>query len=289
MHSAQSPSADLLSPPVNGALALEQKQEIHDLRISVAFDSGRSRPLPRLKPVILRAAAAARVDQNPSAFSPPLVAHLPPLTQARVADPSNDTTFEVLVPEDRIRFLEYSHVCIDIPDMPSGGEAGQNATIQLRYTAEYMDPNHEHKRHLPVNETFYSCADVTLVSQSAFTYDDIPCFNATADWDDDTTGHHVQEHEHEHEHDHGSDHDHEHDHGSDESSDDDSGDSSSGGSGLSGGDIAGIVIGSVVGVAVIATAAWYFIRRDRREKQLAQHMTANANKSGAQSMSQSTS
>jgi hypothetical protein len=161
-------------------------------------------------------------------------------------------------------------VCLDLPslglDDDSIDTAGTNATIQLRYVAEYIDPDHHHrrrrssssvKRHMPVNETFFACADVTLVREEAFTLD-IPCFNATAEADDD--------HDHEHD-DEDEDHEHSHEDENDEDEDEDHEHS-----GLSGADIAGIVVGSVVGVAVIATVAWYFWRRDRREKQVAQHI-----------------
>jgi BIM1-like copper acquisition factor len=145
----------------------------------------------------------------------------------------------VLIPQDRIRALDFAHVCIDLPTLPSAAVEGRNATIRLRYVAEYLDPNHSHdrRRHLPVNETFYSCADVTLMARDEFfRIDDIPCFNATGDFD---AGH---------------SHDEDDEAEVEEGSDDDKN------SGLSKG--------------VIATALWYFIRRDRREKQMVQRMTA---------------
>lgn len=179
-----------------------------------------------------------------------------------VPDPTNDTEFQVILSSEQIQSLDFSHVCLDLPSLGLDSEAGTNATIQLRYVAEYIDPDHDHrrvKRHMPVNETFYACADVMLVREEAFTFD-IPCFNTTAEADDD---HHDDDDDDDHEH----SHEHEGDDDEDEDDDDHEGDS-----GLSGADIAGIVVGSVVGVAVIATVAWYLWRRDRREKQVAQHI-----------------
>ncbi|KAH6695371.1 hypothetical protein F5X68DRAFT_198336 [Plectosphaerella plurivora] len=198
-------------PLADGILALEQKQHVFDVQVSITFDEA----------------------------------------------PSNTSDFDVLIPQDRIRALDFSHVCIDLPALPTTAAEGRNATIRLRYVAEYLDPNHSHdrRRHLPVNETFYSCADVTLMALDEFYRDNVPCFNATGDFDND------EEHSHSHSHD-------------DEEEAEEVGSGSSS-SGLSKGDIAGIVIGSIVGVAVIATALWYFIRKDRREKQMAQRMAGD--------------
>jgi hypothetical protein len=176
-------------------------------------------------------------------------------------DPSNDTEFQVIVPSSRIQALSYSHVCLDLPSLVPDATAGTNATLQLRYVAEYIDSDHgHHRRHLPVNETFYSCADVTLVTAEAFAFD-IPCFNVTGSYDEEDT-----EEEPGHSHDEDEDHDAEEGHD----------DEDNGGSGLGKGDIAGIVVGSVVGAAVLATVAWYLWRRDRREKQVAQHIMAES-------------
>lgn len=161
----------------------------------------------------------------------------------------------MLIPQDRIRTLGFSHVCIDLPSLPAAAEAGRNATIRLRYVAEYLDPAHAHdrRRHLPVNETYYSCADVTLMARDEFfRVDDIPCFNATGDFEAD-------------------DHAYSHADGDGEEASTAAGGSDNG---LSKGGIAGIVIGVVVGFAVMATALWYLVRRDRRRKQAVQHTTA---------------
>lgn len=178
------------------------------------------------------------------------------------SEPSNSSDFEVIIPQSRIPNLEFSHVCLNLPDLPSLASDGQNATLQIRYTAEYIDPDHHHKRHAASNETFYVCADVTLVESEVFDFE-IPCFNVTADYED----------EEEHGHSHGDDDEgHEHD------DDDESEDGGHGHShdGLSGEVIAGIVIGSVVGAALIALVAWYLIRKDRRNKQVAQHVMENS-------------
>lgn len=201
-------------------------------------------------------------------MSPQVSSHPKPNAHSPPPDPSSVSDFEAIISHNNIRSLEYSHVCIDLRNMPSSASAGQNATIRLQYVAEYIDPDHSHsKRHMPVNETFFSCTDVTLVDANDFDYE-IPCFNSTGDFDSQ------------------GDHGHSHD-GDDHHDEESSSSSSGGGSGLSGGDIAGIVIGSIVGVAVIATALWYFIRRDRREKQIVQHMTSNVH--GGKSVSESVS
>lgn len=171
-------------------------------------------------------------------------------------DPTNSTNFQPI--KQNITHLKWSHVCLPPVTLPRTAQPGQNATIQLAYRAAYIDSDHGHKRrHLPVNETFYVCSDITLVAPEAFTFE-IPCFNATADYDQEEGGgeqpaqNHVEEPEH----------------------DDDSGPDS----GLSAGDIAGIVIGSVVGVAIIVCLCVYLWRKDRRQKQVAQVMVENAGK-----------
>lgn len=184
-------------------------------------------------------------------------------------NPVANDDFTTVIPATRIPSLDMSHYCFDMPSLPSSAAASLNATIQLRYTAEYIDPNHTHKfkRHTAENQTFYACSDITLVEAAVFTYT-IPCFNITSDA-------------------HGGDGDEEHDHSHEDDDDDatsgstqgqDEGSGSSGSSGLSKQATAGIVIGCVVGVGMVASLGYYLYRRDRREKQVAQHIMATSDK-----------
>lgn len=165
--------------------------------------------------------------------------------------------------------MGWSHVCIDLPSisLPAGAADAEstNATIRLRYTAEYVDPDHHHrrrdmvKRHMATNETWYSCADVTLVPAEVFAFD-IPCFNATGNFESHSHGDH---------HDDDDDDDH-----------DDDDDESGGSSALSKGAIAGIVVGSAVGATLVGIVAWYFCRKDRREKEIAERVMYEHDKTG---------
>ncbi|KAK0610963.1 hypothetical protein B0T14DRAFT_500153 [Immersiella caudata] len=160
-------------------------------------------------------------------------------------DPKSNSDFTSVL--SGVDSLDFEHVCIPMPAL-TGAQAGQNATLQLKYVAEWVDPHHSHKRHTETNETFYSCADVTFVEQAQFSFE-IPCFNATAE----EHGDHDEDHGHEDDHDH--DHDHDHD------------------DGLSKEAIAGIVIGCVAAVAAIGLIGFYLYRKDRREKLLVRAMT----------------
>lgn len=137
-----------------------------------------------------------------------------------------------------MRELDPGHTCVNVEDAPSSTSAGANATLQIKYIADFDTPD---------NQTFYACADITYVELTDFDTA-IPCFNVTEPADDDS----------------GSDSDHtDSDSDSDSDSDkSDSGSSSGGGSsGLSGGAIAGIVVGSVAGVALFALAGLLIYRR----------------------------
>ncbi|PKS05594.1 hypothetical protein jhhlp_008112 [Lomentospora prolificans] len=185
-------------------------------------------------------------------------------------NPATNEDFITIVPASHIRSLDMSHYCFDMPSLPSSAVAGLNATLQLRYTAEYIDPNHTHKfkRHTAENQTFYACSDITFVEPAVFTYT-IPCFNVTADAHAGESGETGEEHEHSHEN-------------NETSSESTEGQSrasgSSGSSGLSKEAIAGVVIGCVVGVGIVASLGFYLYRRDRREKQVAQQIMAAGEK-----------
>ncbi|AEO62968.1 uncharacterized protein THITE_2107797 [Thermothielavioides terrestris NRRL 8126] len=92
-------------------------------------------------------------------------------------DPKTQSDFTPLetspVPE-----LYPGHTCLSVPDIttitsPSANQppsVGTNATIQIKYTADFDRPE---------NQTFYACADITFVAASAFNPASVPCFNAT--------------------------------------------------------------------------------------------------------------
>ncbi|KAK5653219.1 hypothetical protein OQA88_9118 [Cercophora sp. LCS_1] len=196
-------SANRAAKEPGGSLALDGKQEVFDVRVSISFSE----------------------------------------------DPENNDDFKTVL--SGVDSLDFEHVCIPMPALQAG--EGKNATLQLRYVAEWIDPHHSHKRHTETNQTFYSCADVTFVEAAKFTFE-IPCFNATAEEHGDDEGAHGHGED-------GHDHDHEEEHHED------------GSDGLSKEAIAGIAIGCVAAFAAVSTLMVYLFRRDRREKLLVRSMT----------------
>ncbi|KAM5349245.1 hypothetical protein ACJ41O_005752 [Fusarium nematophilum] len=166
-------------------------------------------------------------------------------------DPSENDYFETLIEEKSIADLNPGHTCVEIDDAPSRISAGDNATLQIIYRADWDAPH---------NQTFYACADITFVESSAFTFK-IPCFNSTEPGEDDiaagatanpsaTATHRATSTE-----------------TSEASNGSDEGESSGGGSKkLSGGAIAGIVVGAIAGVVLIAGAALFLWRRNQQKK-----------------------
>ncbi|GKU09453.1 gpi-anchored protein [Fusarium langsethiae] len=159
-------------------------------------------------------------------------------------DPSSNDDFATLIQEKSIADLNPGHSCVKVPDAPSGVSAGDNATLQIIYRADWDAPH---------NQTFYACADITFVSKADFDFA-IPCFNATEPGDDDkaagATANPSPAATHLHD--------------SSDSSDDE--EEVSGGKKLSGGAIAGIIVGSVAGVLLIAGAALFVWRRKQQAK-----------------------
>ncbi|KAM5524072.1 gpi-anchored protein [Fusarium oxysporum f. sp. phaseoli] len=130
---------------------------------------------------------------------------------------------------------------------PSKVSAGDNATLQIIYRADWDAPH---------NQTFYACADITFVKESELNFE-IPCFNATEPGDDDKAAGATV----------GPSPTATHPSTSSESSDASEAESKSGKSNkLSGGAIAGIVIGSIAGVVLIAGAILFFLRRSQQAK-----------------------
>ncbi|KAJ0107655.1 hypothetical protein J7T55_010260 [Diaporthe amygdali] len=153
-------------------------------------------------------------------------------------EPTTQSDFTEQIVQN-ITEVEPGHQCYKIASLPSTATAGTNATIQLAYWADYEGENGGK------NETFYACADITLVEAADFSAQ-VPCFNVTA-------------------------------------ADFDSGDatatetvasatvtptsataSSSGSGGLSKGAVAGIAVGTIVGsLAVVGAFAFMLLKRRR--------------------------
>lgn len=129
--------------------------------------------------------------------------------------------------------LKLGHTCVNLPNPPDTVKAGANATLQIKYIADFDKPE---------NQTFYACSDITYVPITDFKAH-IPCFNATQDTPEGDKGGESGK----------------------------TGDTTqtptptpSKKSGLSGGAIAGIVIGSIAGVGLIAAAALIIFRRKQQ-------------------------
>ncbi|KAK4464788.1 hypothetical protein QBC42DRAFT_317617 [Cladorrhinum samala] len=114
-----------------------------------------------------------------------------PLTGGRIAFTAQDDSYNAVIsisfsqdPKTQAEFssalniapipeLDPGHTCFTIPDPPFTITPGTNATLQLKYTADFDRPE---------NQTFYACADITYVLQDtwqALHGDKIPCFNAS--------------------------------------------------------------------------------------------------------------
>ncbi|OIW29734.1 hypothetical protein CONLIGDRAFT_680555 [Coniochaeta ligniaria NRRL 30616] len=89
-------------------------------------------------------------------------------------NPSSQSDFTYILTPIPITEVDPGHTCLGIADPPSDIAAGTNATIQIKYTADFDRPE---------NQTFYACADITYVAAAGFNSADVPCFNATTDVD----------------------------------------------------------------------------------------------------------
>lgn len=100
---------------------------------------------------------------------PPLQPHPPPSNP--LPDPRSQSDFTPLTPP--LRELDPGHTCLSLPPPPSSIAEGTNATIQVRYTADF-----DH----PFDQLFYACADITFVRAASFdpTTIDQVCFNRTS-------------------------------------------------------------------------------------------------------------
>lgn len=159
-------------------------------------------------------------------------------------DPQSDDDFEAV--KAPIADLDPGHMCYPIPNPPANTGVNSNATIQIKYTADFETD---------LNETYYACADISYVPTREFNMQ-VPCFNVSSDdfeapeEDDpissatapsaaDSTA---------------------------DSSETEPTTSSSDSSSLSGGAIAGIVIGVIGGLAIIGAFFFLWGRRKQRQK-----------------------
>ncbi|KAK0727791.1 hypothetical protein B0T26DRAFT_822436, partial [Lasiosphaeria miniovina] len=175
-------------------------------------------------------------------------------------DPQTNADFDYFLNVAPIAELDPGHTCLSVPGPPADTAPGANATIQIRYTADFDRPE---------NQTFYACADITYVRAADFKAQ-VPCFNATDDQDvpaPTTTGIPSSLPGH-----------------------GDSGpplvtpgatptpaqaSSSSGGVTLSSGAIAGAVVGAVAGVVLVVALALLFYR-ERQKKLRLEHQRDSA-------------
>jgi len=207
---------------------------------------------------------AAHVDNNPPCGSVDGVGTRTkfPLTAGRIALTAQDDSYNTVIsvsfmndPHSQFDFqtlvqlpiteIDPGHTCFPIPNPPTGTAPGTNATLQIRYTADFD---------LPQNQTFYACADITYVPASEINQADVPCFNATDPNDVPApTGTGIPDNLPGHD-------------GNPPLSTNKP--SSGGGGGLSKGAIAGIVVGTLVGLSLIAGLALLFYRERQRKNRL---------------------
>ncbi|TQV95624.1 hypothetical protein V2A60_000809 [Cordyceps javanica] len=160
------------------------------------------------------------------------------LSISYLEEPKSNSDFNKLIDMETFKDIKLGHTCVTLPNVPSSVKAGTNATLQIKYIADFDKPE---------NQTFYACSDITYVELSDFKVS-IPCFNATEPTPGSNDGSSKT----------GSG-------GSSSSSTSTAAAGSSGKkSGLSGGAIAGIVIGSIAGVGLIAAAALVIFRRKQQ-------------------------
>ncbi|KAH8674554.1 hypothetical protein BGZ60DRAFT_447941 [Tricladium varicosporioides] len=84
-------------------------------------------------------------------------------------NPTTQSTFSSQIVHN-VTEVDPGHQCYRVPSTPRTIASGTNATIQLEYWSSYQGG---------AGESFYACADVTLVEASAFV-GSIPCFNVTS-------------------------------------------------------------------------------------------------------------
>ncbi|OAA71473.1 hypothetical protein ISF_02024 [Cordyceps fumosorosea ARSEF 2679] len=173
------------------------------------------------------------------------------LAVSYVEDPKSNSDFNKLIDMETFKDIKLGHTCVTLPNAPSSVKSGTNATLQIKYIADFDKPE---------NQTFYACADITYVELSDFKVS-IPCFNATEPSPGDSTSKGGSSST-----------------PSASASASPSSGSGTGKSGLSGGAIAGIVIGSIAGVALIAAAALLIFRRKQQRLRLLRQQNSERGK-----------
>ena len=145
-----------------------------------------------------------------------------------ILDPKANSDFTTLIDAKAMREVDRGHTCVSTGDAPASVKNGTNATLQIKYIAQFDHPD---------NETFYACADITYVAVSDFK-EHIPCFNATEPPENNS--------------------------GKGTSTPTAVPSDGKSGAGLSGGAIAGVVVGSVAGVGLLLAAGLFIYRRKQQ-------------------------
>ena len=168
-------------------------------------------------------------------------------------DPKSNSDFNTLIDAKSFREMDPGHTCVSVGDSPDSVTAGDKATLQIKYIADFDKP---------YNETFYACADIKFVETAKFDVE-MPCFNATEPDSEDGAGPDWNFHDHD-------DDDASSSPSSTSSPDASKGGSKSGGggSGISGGAIAGIVVGCVAGVSLVALGLLIYRRKSQHLQEI---------------------
>jgi hypothetical protein len=151
--SVASPGNRTNFPLEDGLVSLTAQDDSYSVIMSISFKNG----IPS-SPLILPPSPPNLTNQY----------HLP------LSDPKTQSDFTYTINPVPVPELDPGHTCLRIPSPPETIAPGTNATIQLRYTADFDRPE---------NQTFYACADITYVRAAEFNAADVPCFNATSDQD----------------------------------------------------------------------------------------------------------
>ncbi|PHH80889.1 hypothetical protein CDD80_5809 [Ophiocordyceps camponoti-rufipedis] len=93
------------------------------------------------------------------------------------ADPRSDADFSLLTSPSVLRNSDPGHSCLAVADAAPSARAGDKATLQIRYSSGYNDPN---------QEFLYACTDIIFVRPERFRPPSLSCFNASVvETDDD--------------------------------------------------------------------------------------------------------
>ncbi|PFH55553.1 hypothetical protein XA68_18069 [Ophiocordyceps unilateralis] len=102
------------------------------------------------------------------------------LAVSYLAEPKSDADFSNLIDASILRDVDPGHTCLAVADADPIVRAGDNATLQIRYSFDYDSP---------FQEFFYACADIVYVRPERFRRPSLSCFKATVvetdDYDDD--------------------------------------------------------------------------------------------------------